>query len=188
MDGLTYVRQVKFKVQEKEGILCRQQHWYFAGRLLDDSWSKLCHNDIHDGATLDLVVGSVDPADVVNPAGSSEPNLYFRGPFGEIRYFPLSRRFCAFCENPARGRCRINKRGYEGANSAQGRPLGFLMAWLQDCGQKNHQEHLRLTINISRARRQQGRAALHGVLGSEALFAQERARRNGEPEEPLECP
>ena len=79
MDGLTKVRQAKSVVKEKEGILCRQQHLHFAGRLLDDSWSSLCENDIHDGATLDLVVGSVGPADIVSPAGGSEPHLFAAG-------------------------------------------------------------------------------------------------------------
>ena len=139
-------------------------------------------------AAGDLFVGAADPADNVNPAGGSQPILYYIVPFGEIRYYPVSRRFCAHCENPDHGLCRIMKRSYAGAHSAQGRPLGFLMAWLQDCGQKDHKDHLMLTINISWARRQQGRAALREVPGSEALFAQERARRDGEPEEPLECP
>lgn len=110
-------------------------------------------------------------------------------PGGEIRYYPATRRFVAHCENPLHGVCRREKLAFAGARPAQGRPLGYLQAWLLDADYGSHDEHLACTALLDLPTREAGRQALKEAIGEAAdLFAMERPRKEGEPEEPAECP
>lgn len=110
-------------------------------------------------------------------------------PGGEIRFYPMTQRFVAHCEHAGHGTCRREKLSHHGRNAAQGRPLGYLAAWLLDCEYPDHVQHLACTNILSQEARLEGREGLKGALGSDhELFLKERARRDGEPEEPTDCP
>lgn len=115
---------------------------------------------------------------------------YFSVPGGEIRFYSRTGRFVGHCENVAHGRqCRREKLSSSGRNRPQGRPLGYLMAWLaQGDAHASQRDHMQGGAKISLAERQAGREALRGINGSQFLFDAERPRRQGEGEEPDECP
>lgn len=115
--------------------------------------------------------------------------LYYSVPGGEIRFYPATRRFVAHCEEAKHGQCRREKLPHGGAYAPQGRPLGYLVAWLLDNDYPSHAEHLASTAVIPLEARQAGRDALKAAIGADSpLFAHERCRREGEPEEPVQCP
>lgn len=119
----------------------------------------------------------------------TEPDVIFSVPGGEIRYYSGIRRFAAWCHIEAHGRrCRREKVAYGGRHGAQGRPLGFLMAWLATGENYEGQaEHMGYEIAIGFEARRVGRATLADIGGSEMLFAHERPAREGE-DEPFEHP
>ena len=85
-------------------------------------------------------------------------------------------------------RTLLERKGASGKR-AQGRPLGYLCAWLQAgcrCTVTDRQSHRR--ANISRADRIVAREALTLLEGSADLLADERPRADGEPEEPMGQP
>ena len=91
--------------------------------------------------------------------------------------------------------CRVRRTCMPGRNDGQGRPCGFLMAWLADAGRHaNRESHgkaaRRLTdadrAALSHERRSAGRAEL--VAGASPALDFERPQRDGEPEEPLQIP
>lgn len=114
--------------------------------------------------------------------------IHYAVPGGYLRYYPSSRRFAAHCEVPEHGTCRRMKTANEGPAPAQGRPLGYLMAWLEDCNYPSQQSHLHSTHSLSLEARQRGREVLKGFASARMLFEVERPQRPGEPEEPLDCP
>ncbi len=83
-------------------------------------------------------------------------------------------------------------RGREG----QGRPLGFLAAWLmypalhQSCRTKEHHHHVKAILSKAAARKQrmEARERLRRCPGTACLFESERAQREGEPDEPCTLP
>lgn len=111
-------------------------------------------------------------------------DVQFAVPGGEIRYYARTRRFAAHCENAAHGNCRREKVSTGRPGRGQGRPLGYLMAWLAEAFEHDtHAEHMDNCVIISLERRQRGREALRAIGGSEELFAGERQSDNeGEPE------
>lgn len=126
----------------------------------------------------------------VEAAGArNAPEIIFRVPRGEIRYYARIRRFAAWCHNEAHGRrCRREKVAYEGRGGGQGRPLGLLMAWLaRGDDHATSRDHMDLELLIDFESRQIGRQALQAMEGSEAMLAKERPMRNGE-DEPVEHP
>ena len=135
----------------------------------------------------DAVMGGDAPA---APEVADDDVVRYSVPGGEIRYYHKNGRFVAHCENPAHGNCRREKLGYAGVRKAQGRPLGYLMAWLAEAEDYDtHAQHLACTNNLPLGARQAGREALKAAIGSDAvLFRAERACREGELEEPELCP
>ena len=113
----------------------------------------------------------------------------FSVPGGEIRYYDGIRRFAAWCGNPNHtNRCRREKVSYSGRGGGQGRPLGFLMAWLARGADHDTQEqHMMLDMMIDYQSRLAGRQTLRDTPGSDALFAGERPAVDGE-DEPIEHP
>ena len=81
--------------------------------------------------------------------------------------------------------CRVSRAAYESklvSRSAQGRPLGLLMAWLllPDPGTKAL--HVDLIETLSMEQREAGRKFVLGLAGSEVLFDVERPAGLGEPQ------
>lgn len=114
---------------------------------------------------------------------------------GVIRYLPATSVLIAACDHPGHGDCRRQKTvSASNTNTpkgqGQGRPLGFLVAWLREqCNHDDRAKHVR--FNPSLAQRQNARQWLfsHDLAGAEASeFSQqfERARRAGEEEEPTQ--
>lgn len=111
-----------------------------------------------------------------------------------IKYNAVNDEFYAECPNPAHGsRCRATRSAHEGRKAAQGRPLGFLAAWVLeglDPQYQTAQEHQR-KCKPSHRRRRDARFALDKI-GQVALLrefqAKERPRRDGEGLEPENVP
>ena len=91
--------------------------------------------------------------------------------------------------------CRVRRTCMPGRNDGQGRPCGFLMAWLADAGRHadraSHGQAARRLNDADRAalsheRRSAGRAEL--VAGASPALDFERPPRDGEPEESLQIP
>lgn len=115
----------------------------------------------------------------------------FLVPGGEIRYYAKTRRFAAMCEHPGHSRkCRREKVSHGGRIAGgQGRPLGYLAAWLARCElYETQRDHMVFETTISWEERSAAREFLHGIEGIDVLFAAERPRREGEEDEPREHP
>ena len=107
---------------------------------------------------------------------------------GKIVYYESSG-FYAYCGCPLHNQepagdglaarkelpCRKTRIG-KAAKGRKGRPLGFLMAWLQEQVFHEHKEDHQAAFFGDLDQRREARQALHEVPGSEALFAQERLR------------
>ena len=134
---------------------------------------------------------------VGEPGGGRQPGLsVFDGDFlvAEecIKYNPANDEFYAECRNPAHGkRCRSTRSAHEGRKRAQGRPLGFLAAWvLQAMDFPTAQAHQR-NCKPSQADRSRARHALDKV-GQQPLLhefqGKERPPRAGKSSEPENVP
>lgn len=182
-----------FLFSDGEDIICDESGG-------DDNLPPIAPAMSHSSGAGGADVGGARAAecgDEVGRAASSGPassrdmtgTLLYSVPGGELRYYPKTRRFAAHCENPAHGNCRREKLAFAGASAAQGRPLGYLTAWLLDSDQATHAEHMCLTNVLPYSQRLDGRRALQEALGPNCpLFASERPRRSGESEEPELCP
>ena len=108
--------------------------------------------------------------------------------WGQIRYNPKSKTFTAHCNTHE---CRRQRSACEAArfsfsNPGQGRPLGLLGAWLLEQGDHDdRRSHVfKSTVHLSREKRKAGRLMLQQLPGSQAFFAHERAKQDGEESEP----
>ena len=82
-------------------------------------------------------------------------------------------------------RHRTSKPSTSTTRAHQGRPLGFLGAWLRKGVKwKSKRKHFKVSHNPSVEHRRVARAKLRASLGSDAFFAFEREKRSGEPSEP----
>lgn len=111
-------------------------------------------------------------------------------PGGELRYYQRINRFQARCTNPAHGsQCRKERVAQGGRKAAQGRPLGFLAAWLaQGALHADQEEHQNIAASIAFDVRAAAREALRNTDGSAELFSAERPLRAGETDEPRQDP
>lgn len=108
-----------------------------------------------------------------------------------IRYNQSNQEFYAVCPVPSHGRCIATRTVRSGVRPAQGRPLGFLAAWvLQAEGCTDKSEHLRRCRPSKEARRVARRALHHEDQAEVAatFVGYERARRADEDSEPDDCP
>ena len=111
--------------------------------------------------------------------------------YGELVYYPKQNRIDAFCRNPthmesACRRSRTLKASDSVNREGQGRPLGLLVAWLRKGTSCESQHfHTRHCI-VSFAERKAAREWFSQLAGSESFTSVERARREGESEEPLD--
>ena len=117
---------------------------------------------------------------------------------GYIRWFPFTNRFEVTCLHPghAEVRCRLTKYASESAgvgeqfNSALGRPLGIMAAWLLKPfdGYPHEHNHHFTQICITRHERLDGRTHLSCLAGGGAIQCHERPKRTGELDEPVGDP
>ena len=112
--------------------------------------------------------------------------VYNLGPGrGSVRYYPVSCTMQAYC--PQHGSdCRKTRTVKPGRQEHQGRPLGFLLSWLQDCA--NHetkQQHIHEHRKYAHAVRAAAREEFMQREGAIAFAEHERARRDNEGPEPL---
>ena len=109
-----------------------------------------------------------------------------------ISYYPRSENFVAVCRHEhAVTACKVARPRREAkSNPAQGRPLGFLVAWLLGGANSDTPGLYKLGNKLSLERRKQARSALKQIEGSADLFTNERPRRveAGEDSEPEDCP
>ena len=117
---------------------------------------------------------------------------------GIIRYYtykPGEPFLVAHCSNPAHGgnKCRRTKATYGSTKKnrrGQGRPMGFLMQWLESHAM-SHTDHLGYKSGTSHdfAPRCRCRASLR-TIDRGIFFANkvERSQRRGEPVEPMTLP
>ena len=107
-----------------------------------------------------------------------------------IKYNPATDNFYATCKNLHHGRCVASRSAHEGRKPAQGRPLGFLAAWIAKGDSCSDQvQHKKL--QPSQADRLAARCDLAKPEQADLLpefLAKERPRRADEAEEPEGCP
>lgn len=111
-------------------------------------------------------------------------------PHGVLTYYPKKRVFVADCDKHGRQPkcCRTRTaNGAANGRGAQGRPLGFLLAYLEHHGGPEvatPEAHYKVAQSLTLAQRAAARAAFAAVPGSAAFLAQERPQREGEGAEP----
>ena len=109
--------------------------------------------------------------------------LRFTVPSGSIVWYAHSQDMTAFCSTPGHLECRKTRTARAGIRPGQGRPLGFLMAWLE----KGH-EHADQQAHVHRCRvthqeRRDGRLLLMQQDGWQEIANKERPQRGDEREE-----
>ena len=117
-------------------------------------------------------------------------------PGGFLTWYSSNNNFQATCVPHFAERCTLTKKGKGAAAGSRaaapaGRPLGYMMAWLQQgCGcitKGSHKEKGQLEMLAGADDhdiRLESRCILAGIPGSELLFEQERDPTDGEDEEP----
>ena len=113
-------------------------------------------------------------------------------PEGTITWNAKKQDFIAVCKHPDHpnpGGCRRTRTSTGGRKIAQGRPLGYLVAWLRQQGSFGSSEEHKVLCTPSFAERCEARVALRAMGGiAEELLSHERALRPDEGEEPTDCP
>ena len=114
---------------------------------------------------------------------TGQETLRFAAPSGSIVWYAHSQDMTAFCSAPGHVECRKTRTARPGIRPGQGRPLGFLMAWLEKghehVDQQSHVHHCRVTHE----ERRDGRLLLMQQAGWEEIANKERPQRGDEPEE-----
>ena len=104
---------------------------------------------------------------------------------GSLVFYHGTNALQAHCKWPSHGDCRKQRTIVPGRRAGQGRPLGYLTAWLLDAHKHETQnEHNHRSV-VTLEERQNARALLAGLPGSDDLFEKERPRADGEPDEPI---
>ena len=127
--------------------------------------------------------------------GGDAPACEIVSPLGIIRFYDKGKRFEATCpraDHVSGGKpCRFTRYSKANKNLAKGRPLGFMMAWLE-AGRymANHREHIDplALSSLGRADRIRCRGLVNALPGGPVMLDKERPRRAGEPEEPMGDP
>ena len=123
------------------------------------------------------------------PLPGPEPGReYVNLPGGSITWYRYSSDFVVVCRMHA-GQCRKHKssRAYA-RRPAQGRPLGWMAAWLELHAEHPTAEEHKLCCHPTLDQRQSARARLAALPSSVGLLSKERDLREGEGDEPIECP
>ena len=156
-----------------------------SGSTSDSSSSSSSSEAEHDAAPP-----TVKPEDNAGARADRDADVRIEvNEHGSIRFNIKSENLVAHCIYHS-GNCRKSRTSRPSArgNSAQGRPLGLLTAWLEDAANypdaKSHSSGSAPNLSA----RQLGRAKFKLLSGSDRFLAYERTRREGEPEEPKSAP
>ena len=172
------------------------------GRL-DDAHARFGVPDMEDVPRMVDGVGAADAIDVAPPMLDAAPLERFAGE--AVVWLPNGAKITAYsydifecrCACRRHGSCVKTKRRTGAAlargNLAQGRPLGYLVAWALDADNFAHKQGAdgHMAYKPSYERRVEARAFLRAMEtdSSRQMFLAERPMREGEPDaEPLECP
>ena len=123
------------------------------------------------------------------PITRARAEIYADVPGGKITYYSTKSFYSGTCSNVAHGRCVVSRSAEPGRRACQGRPLGFITAWLQQ-GETlaTRAEHWNRTTWPSHAQRARAREDLTQWSGGAELLLFERPLRPDEATEPEECP
>jgi hypothetical protein len=111
---------------------------------------------------------------------------------GQLVWDPAGKQLDAHCgtaaHNAGHSRCHTDRALTTGRRKGQGRPIGFLVAWLRCCGCPSKSDHQQLKTDLGKLNkiheRRSARAWLHGRPGAAQVFGLERAVEAGENSEP----
>ena len=124
-----------------------------------------------------------DTVSVSKPRTFTEKSIEIPG-VGEIHMYPNSNNMVAFCRRHTSD-CRKSKTlKPSSTNPSQGRPIGYLTAWLLDG--RNHDSSVshKSLFTPSHQERLEGRRVFQSAPGSDAFARFERPQADGEPIEP----
>ena len=118
---------------------------------------------------------------------------------GFIAFYESTGSFQATCvhHDDATSACRLTRtanaaKNLNGARAGQGRPLGFLVGWVEGHGiastSGDHKSPVALAAFAAKDVRMHNRELLRGCAGAQALMAFERPQREGEGVEPEIAP
>ena len=124
----------------------------------------------------------------VSARGKSEQTVSVPG--GRVSFYRKGNFFQATCSNPAHlPKCVLSRSAEEGRKPSQGRPLGFLVAWLAKGAElPDKSSHWNKDHWPSHEERLACRRQLAVVEGGEGLLLSERVQRPDEGEEPEAIP
>ena len=108
---------------------------------------------------------------------------------GKLTYYVKGEFFTASCDCAGHDKCTLTRTAKAGRKASQGRPLGFLMAWLAMGAACRHKaEHWNKANWPNQEQRAAARESLKRQPGGEALLAMERPLGPDEAEEPEGLP
>ena len=135
----------------------------------------------------------VDACSVLSDADSAAagprlaPEVRLEVPGGVLVFYPKDGRFTAECGNPLHGRC-VATRFNRPRSRMQGRPCGFLAAWLAGGAlaedRRAHWVPMIADVEADLAMRQEHRRLLLAMDGGDALLRRERNSEAGLEHEP----
>jgi len=98
--------------------------------------------------------------------------------------------FTAYCGDPNHGiDCNKSRTSHSGHRRSQGRPLGFLLAWImQGDEHAARHDHVHFSRAPSKRSRKYARALLMTFYGADLIAELERPKRDDESDEPRGCP
>lgn len=109
------------------------------------------------------------------------------GRFGELRYYPQHGHITAFCDLRSSFHapdCRLQRTVQPKSDRASGRPIGLLVAWLQQCGSYDHATGHKHGCKPTLQDRRNAREYFNTLPGAQEFSQYERPARPGDPEEP----
>lgn len=130
-------------------------------------------------------------ADAVASQGRSPALAVTFVPGGKLSCYSGRAIVEAVCSNPAHGKCVMTRTLMASSTpgrAGQGRPLGFLAAWLAAGLDAPTKAVHWAASGVAKSNRQAARSALRAAPGGDALLSLERVRREGEDSEPDEVP
>jgi hypothetical protein len=146
---------------------------------------------VADGAAL--AAGPVADGPVADGPGAEQGQVVIYGTNGKITFYPSDKRFEAVCRvhQIAGDRlCRLTRSGLANPRrSTQGRPLGLMLAWLEDpehmpLERDEHVKPLHVKTAYAHGLRSLHRGRIAGMLNGTLMLSKERPQRPDEASEP----
>ena len=140
---------------------------------------------IAEGEAAALAEGAPGGHEMDDPAvvEAALPWLSLPVPQGKVTWYRAGSMMEARCKGRGHGRCALTRKTYVVGKST-GRPVGLLIAWLQDTTAATREEHMALADQLAepadRAQRRAARVAYQGNPDAQRLFLKERAVWDGE--------